>query len=56
MITLPYYCPGGKNEKIKTIRFLGSVRSLFYQNTSSARKRTLLLQRKYGKLQFRGEP
>ena len=39
IITLPYYCPGGKNGKIKTIRFLGTVRSLFCQNTSSARKK-----------------
>ena len=47
---MPYYCPGGKSGKIKTIRFLGTVRSLIYQNTSLARKRTLLLQRKYRKL------
>ena len=56
------YCPGGKNGKIKTIRVLGTLKSLFYQNTSSTRKklkkktkknkktRTLLLQRKYEKL------
>ena len=36
---MPYYCPGGKNGKIETIRFLGTVKSLFYQNTSSARKK-----------------
>ena len=45
-------------EKNKTIQFLGTVRSLFYQNTSSDARRelkkknptTLLLHRKYGKV------
>ena len=67
-MTLPYYCPGGKKGLIKTVRFLGTVRSLFYQNTSSTRKimkkqnktkqkqktRTLLLQRKYEKFSSGG--
>ena len=35
---MPYYCPGGKNGKIKTIRFLGAVRSLFYQNPAQLEK------------------
>ena len=33
------YCPRGKNGKIKTIRVLGTLKSLFYQNTSSTRKK-----------------
>ena len=37
---MSYYRPGGKNVKIKTIRFLGPVTSLFYQNTSSTKKKT----------------
>ena len=36
---MSYYCPRGKNGQTKTIRLLGTVRSLFYQNTSSARKK-----------------
>ena len=37
---MSYYRPRGKNVKIKTIRFLGPVTSLFYQNTSSTKKKT----------------
>ena len=48
-------------EKLKPYSFRDSKKTFFYQNTSSARKktekkipRTLLLQRKFGKLLFRG--
>ena len=37
---MSYYRPRGKNVKIKTIRFLGPVTCLFYQNTSSTKKKT----------------
>ena len=50
---MSYYCPRGKNVKIKTIRFLGPVRSLFTKIPAQLKKklkkkkktRTLFLQK-----------
>ena len=48
---MSHYCPRGKNVKIKTIRFLGPVRSLFTKIPAQLKKklkkktRTLFLQK-----------
>ena len=47
---MSYYSPRGKNVKIKTIRFLGPVRSLFTKIPAQLKKpekkpRTLFLQK-----------
>ena len=36
---MSYYCPRGKNVKIKTIRFLGPVRSLFTKIPAQLKKK-----------------